>query len=248
MTFALLVVVAVATGAALQRVAGMGLGMTVAPVVSVALGPVGGVTLSNVAAIVAAALLAVVMRGDIDWRRFRALAPLLVIGSVLGAVVVRVVSIDILDLVLGASVLVAIAAALGLQRRLNVTGRAAVIVSGTVAGFMNTTSGVAGPAMTVYGVASRWDHRSLAATLQPIFLLANSTSVLTKLLMGATPEPGVVPWWAWPLACAAVPVGVLLGAPLARRVPLPVARALAITIAAAGGALALGRGLVGVLG
>lgn len=248
MTFALVLVAAVAIGAALQRVAGMGLGMTVAPVVSILLGPVAGVLVSNVAAIVAAALLAVVLRGDIDWGRFRTLAPLLVIGSLLGALVVRLVPTEVLDLVLGASVLVAIAAALGLQRRMTLTGRGAVVVSGAVAGFMNTTSGVAGPAMTAYAVAAKWGHRSLAATLQPVFLLANTASVVTKLAVGATPAPGVVPWWAWPLACGAVPVGIVLGSPLARRVPLGLARGIAISIAAAGGALALGRGLLGILG
>ncbi|ANS80557.1 hypothetical protein SGUI_3161 [Serinicoccus hydrothermalis] len=248
MTLALLLVLTVALGAALQRVSGMGLGMTVAPVMSVVVGPVAGVTLSNVAAVVGALLLAYVMRADIDWRRFRGLAPLLVVGSVVGAWVVRVVSPDVLDLVLGGCVLLAIGAALGLQRLLVVRGRAAVLVTGTVAGFMNTTAGVAGPAMTAYAVASRWGQRSLAATLQPIFLTANLASILTKAVLGATPEPGVLPWWSWLLACAAVPVGIVLATPLARLVPLPVARALAITIASAGAALALGRGLVGVLG
>ncbi|OLT17172.1 hypothetical protein BJF80_03035 [Serinicoccus sp. CUA-874] len=248
MTLALVLALTVALGAALQRVSGMGLGMTVAPVMSVLLGPVAGVTLSNVAAVVGAVLLAVVMRADIDWRRFRALAPLLVVGSVIGAYVVRVVSPDVLNLVLGGCVLLAIGAALGLQRFLVVRGRAAVLATGTIAGFMNTTAGVAGPAMTAYGVASRWGHRSLAATLQPIFLTANLASILTKAVMGATPEPGVLPWWSWLLACAAVPVGIAVAAPLTRVVPLGVARALAISIASAGAALALVRGLVGLIG
>ncbi|WP_151526242.1 sulfite exporter TauE/SafE family protein [Serinicoccus kebangsaanensis] len=248
MTTALLVVLAVAVGAALQRVAGMGLGMTVAPVASVLLGPVAGVTVSNVTAIVAAAILAVLLRGDVDWRRFWTLAPLLVLGSVLGALVVRHTSTAALDIVLGASVLIAIAAVLGLQERIRVTGRGAVLVSGAVGGFMNTTSGVAGPAMAVYAVASRWEHRSFAATLQPIFLLANVASVITKLSLGAMPEPGVVPWWAWWVACAMVPVGIVLGSVVSGRVRTQTARRVAISVAAAGGAIALVRGLVGWLG
>lgn len=248
MMFALIVVATVALGTALQRIAGMGLGMVAAPIMSLLLGPVAGVTLSNVAAVVAAAMLMAVMWRDIDWRRFRGLAPLLVVGSMVGAVVVDIVSTAILEIVLGASVLVAIGGVLGLQQRLNVQGRAAVLVSGAAAGFMNTTSGVGGPALAVYAVASRWGQRAMAATLQPIFLLINLSAIVSKTVVGATPEPGVVPWWAWLLACAAAPLGVAIGAPLSRRVPLGRARALAIGIAATGALLALVRGLVGVLG
>lgn len=244
---AVVVLVAVVLGAALQRVAGLGLGMVAAPIMSLALGPVAGVTLSNVAAVVGAAILLVVMWRDIAWRRFLGLAPLLVLGSIAGAWVVRVVDARVLYVVLGASVLVAIAAVLGLQRHLNATGKLPAVVSGTVGGFMNTTAGVAGPAITVYAVASRWEHRSLAATLQPIFLLANGASIITKAAFGAHPGGDLVPWWAWVLVIAAVPVGVLLGSRLAHRVSLSAARRVAIGVAAVGGAIALIRGLIGLL-
>ena len=248
MTFAVLVIAAVALGAALQRVAGMGLGMTVAPVASVLIGPVAGVMVSNVAAIVAAAILAVMLRGDVDWRRFRTLVPLLLVGSVVGALVVRHVSTAVLDVVLGASVLVAITAVVSTRNRLAVTGRGAVVVSGAVAGFMNTTSGVAGPAMAVYAVASRWDQRSFAATLQPIFLLANTASVVTKVAVGATPAAGLVPAWTWVVLCAAVPFGIGAGSAVSGRVSLGTARRVAIAVAATGGLVALVRGLLAWFG
>lgn len=243
----LLVLGCTVLGAGLQRVTGMGLGLVAAPTLSLVLGPVAGVTLSNVAAVAAALVLAVVMRGDIDWRRFRGVAPLLVVGSVVGALVVRTADTAVLDTVLGASVLVAIAAVLGLQRHLNATGRLPALTSGALAGFMNTTAGVAGPAMTVYAVASRWGHRSFAATLQPVFLLANLTSIITKALAGATPPPDLVPWWAWLVPVVGVPVGIAVGTVLARRVSLRHARAAALTVAAAGGVVALVRGVLGLL-
>lgn len=242
-----LVLGAVVLGAGLQRVSGMGLGLVAAPTLSLVLGPVAGVTLSNVAAVAAALVLAVVMRRDIDWSRFRSVAPLLLAGSVAGALVVRTADTAVLDTVLGATVLVAIAAALGLQRHLNATGRLPALTSGALAGFMNTTAGVAGPAMTVYAVASRWGHRSFAATLQPVFLLANLASVITKVLAGAAPAADVVPWWAWGVAVAAVPVGIGLGTVLARRVSLRAARSVALTVATAGGVVALVRGVLGLV-
>lgn len=245
---AVVVLLAVAVGTALQRVAGMGLGLVAAPTLSLLLGPLAGVTMSNVAASVAAAVLLVVMRRDIDWHRFGAVAPLLVVGSAVGAVVVGVVDTAVLDVVLGASVLIAIAAALGLQRHLNATGRFPALTSGAVAGFMNTTAGVAAPAMAVYAVASRWDQRSMAATLQPVFLLANLTAVVAKWVTGATPPADVVPWWGWLVAVAAIPVGLALGALLVRRVSLRTARVVALTVATAGGVTALVRGLGGLPG
>ncbi|MFX0537827.1 TSUP family transporter [Ornithinimicrobium sp. Y1847] len=244
---AVVVVVAVLLGTALQRVAGMGLGLVAAPLLSIVLGPLAGVTMSNVAAATAAVALMIILRADIDWHRFAGVAPLLIVGSAVGAWVVRVVDTGVLDVVLGASVLIAIAAALGLQRHLNVTGRLPAVTSGAVAGFMNTTAGVAAPAMTVYAVASRWDQRSMAATLQPVFLLANLASILTKAIAGATPAPGVVPWWGWVVAVAGVPLGIALGTVLARRVDLSTARTVAIVVATAGGVVALIRGLVSLL-
>lgn len=247
-SIALVVLVSVALGAGLQRVAGMGLGMVAAPTLSLVLGPVAGVSVSNLAAAVTALVLGLLLRDDIDWRRFRALAPLLVLGSLAGAWVVRVADTAVLDVVLGAGVLVAIAAALGMQRHLNATGRLPALTSGALAGFMNTTTGVAAPAMTVYAVASRWEHRSFAATLQPVFLLANTTSLLTKALVGATPSPDVVPWWGWLVAVAGVPLGIAVGTVLARRTSLRTARAAALAVATTGAVVALVRGLAGVIG
>lgn len=241
-----LVLGSVALGAALQRVAGMGLGLVAAPILSLALGPLAGVTMSNVAASATACVLLVLLRRDVDWQRFWRVAPLLLVGSAVGAWVVGVVDTAVLDVVLGISVLVAIAGALGLQRHLNATGRLPALTSGAVAGFMNTTAGVAAPAMTVYAVASRWDQRSMAATLQPVFLLANLASIATKAVAGATPSAELVPWWGWLVAVAGVPVGIAVGTVLARRVSLRAARSAAITVAMAGGAVALVRGLGGL--
>lgn len=233
----------VAVGAVLQRISGMGVGMVAAPTLSLLVGPVAGVTMSNAAASVSALILFVMLRRHVDWARFVRLAPLLVVGSLAGAWTVRVMDHAWLEIVLGSCVLVAIAATLGLQRRLTLTGDGAVFGSGAIAGFMNTTAGVAGPALAVYAVASKWEQRSWAATLQPIFLTANVTSILTKAAVGATPAPGLVPWWAWVAAMAGGPVGIALGSVLARRVDASQARVVAVCLASVGATVTLVRGL-----
>ena len=111
------VVVAFVIGAGLQRIAGMGLGLVAAPSLSLMLGPVAGVTMSNLGAIVAAALILGAMRAHVDWGRFARIGPLIAVGAVAGALVVREVDPAWLDVVLGASVLLALALSLGLQAR-----------------------------------------------------------------------------------------------------------------------------------
>ena len=249
LTMTAVALAAIAVGGALQRISGMGVGMIAAPTLSLLFGPVAGVTLSNVAASVSAVILFLLLRKDVDWLRFLRLAPLLVAGSFAGAAAVRVLDAHWLEILLGASVLVAVAAVLGLQQRFTAQGNGAVFASGAVAGFMNTTAGIAGPALAVYAVASRWDQRSWAATLQPVFLLANLTSLGTKALFGTTLPPGLhVPWPVWAAVVVGGPLGVLVGSLIARRVDASRARLIAICLAGVGGTVALVRGLTGLLG
>lgn len=237
------VLVVFALGAALQRVAGMGLGLVAAPMLTLLLGPVLGVTLSNVGAVVGALLIWGAMRRSVDWGRFWHVAPLILVGSALGAVVVREAHPALLNIVLGVSVLIALSASWAMRHRASVGGRGAGWAAGVIGGFMNTTAGVAGPAMTVYALSTRWDHRSFAATLQPLFLCANATSVIAKLALGTGIPPGSVHWTVWPAVAAGVAAGVLAGGRLARRVTQQRGRAIAVTVALTGGAVVLARGI-----
>jgi uncharacterized membrane protein YfcA len=237
----------VVAGACLHRVAGLGLGMVVAPVLTLMMGPVAGVTVSNGAAIVTSLLVLAAMRADVDWRHFARLVPLIVAGSLLGAIAVRRVDTAWLDVLVGASVLLAIATTLMLRRhRAGIDGPVKGVSVGLAAGFMNTTCGVAAPALTAYALATGWEHRRFAATLQPVLITANLTSLLTKALVGAVPAPGVLPWWIWPVAAAGVCLGVALGSALARVVSTRVAAGITVTVSSAGAAAALVRGLLSV--
>ncbi|MFI6424607.1 sulfite exporter TauE/SafE family protein [Promicromonospora sp. NPDC050880] len=237
---------AVLVGAGLQRVAGMGLGLVAAPVLTVLLGASVGVLVSNVAAIVTALLILRALRDGVDWRRVITILPLMLVGSVLGALTVREADTAWLDVIVGGSVLVALAASALLRRRVRITGRPVAVLTGLAAGFMNTTSGVAAPAWTAYALATRWEHRSFAATMQPLLVVMNTMSVLTKLGLGAIPAGSAPAWWVWPVLLAAVLAGVALGASLARRVPSRVASRIATTVAVAGAVTALVRGLLGL--
>ena len=235
----------VAAGACLHRIAGIGLGMVVAPALTIAIGAEAGVTFSNGAAVVTSVVVLLVLREDVDWPHFRQLAPLIVVGSALGAITVRVLAAPWLDVLVGASVLGALVAMPLARTRFTIRGRTAALTVGLAAGFLNTTSGVAAPALTAYALAIRWEQKSFAATLQPILLTANLASLVTKAAAGAVPTD-LMRWWTWPLVAAAVCGGVGLGSLLARRVSSAAARRLAVTLAAAGAGLALVRGLLAV--
>lgn len=236
--------VAVVLGAGLQRVAGMGVGMVAAPVLTVFLGASVGVLVSNVAAVVTALLILRALRDGVDWRRVVTILPLMLVGSVLGALTVREADTAWLDVIVGGSVLLALGASAVLRRRVRIKGRPVAVVTGLAAGFMNTTSGVAAPAWTAYALATRWDHRSFAATMQPLLVVMNVMSVVTKLSLGAIPAGSAPAWWVWPVLLAAVLGGVAFGNLLARRLSTRTASRLAVTVAVAGAVTALTRGLL----
>ncbi|MCE0485312.1 sulfite exporter TauE/SafE family protein [Ornithinimicrobium sediminis] len=237
---------ALLVGSALQRIAGMGMGMVVAPSLTVLLGAATGVAASNVAAVLTALLILVVLRGDVDWGRFAGIAPLMVVGSVVGALVILVLDASWLDVLVGSTMLLALAWSMTVGPRVRVHGTGAALTAGAAGGFMNATAGIAGPAMTVYALATDWGQRSFAATLQPIFLLANLAALVSKAAVGAIPLDAGLPWAAWLLVAVSVPVGVLLGGVASRWVGLRAARRAAVTIAVVGAVITLGRGLGGL--
>jgi len=239
----LAIVVALTVGAGLQRIAGFGLGLVVAPMLTLLLGPAVGVTVSNAGAIATTLLVLGAMRSDVDWRAFLGLAPLIVAGSAVGAVVVLHMSPPLLEVLIGSLILLSLALTLGAGARLHVRGRSAAMSIGVVAGFVNTTAGVAGSPLTAYAVATRWEQRAFAATLQPILMLANVSALIGKSLVGAVPGDVGLSWWMWLLALGAVVVGVLAGGYLSRWVSSPAARRTSITIATLGGLVTLLRGL-----
>ncbi len=247
MLVAALVLLVLAVGCCVQRVAGLGFGLLAAPVMALLLGPVQGVVLVNATAVLTAGLVLTRVRPDVDWRRFSLLGGAALVGIVPGAVLALSVPSAWLELVVGVLVLVALATTLLAGRAPAVSGRAPAVGAGLLAGVMNATAGVGGPAFSVYGVASRWPQRSLAATLQPLFMLTGAASAATKLVL----DPGALPDVGWPALVAvvvAVLVGVAAGDLLARRTSPARARAALVVVASLGALAVAARGASDLLG
>lgn len=235
--------VAVAVGAAMQRISGMGVGLIAAPVLSLLLGPVDGVLLVNLLAVINAATNTWGMRADVDWQKFAPIALAMVLGVVPGAWVVASAPTDVLLILVGALLLLALSiVTLGKRYVPRVEGVLPAAVSGAVGGFMNTLAGVAGPAITVYAEAARWPQKVYAATLQPIFLVGGSLSFTVKVLSGAADITAIEPA-LWAATLTALVAGIAAGTKLAPRVPSTIAHRIALGLAFLGGATALVRGL-----
>ncbi|MCT4574421.1 hypothetical protein N3930_46760, partial [Bacillus thuringiensis] len=79
----------------------------------------------------------------------------------------------------------------------------------------------------IYSRLSRWEQRSFAATLQPIFMTMGAASVISKITLGSVDlnaDAGLPLGWIVPGIVAAVLVGILIGTGLAQRVPVQAAR------------------------
>ncbi|MUN64319.1 TSUP family transporter [Kocuria sediminis] len=238
---------AILVGSVLQRVSGTGVGLVVAPTLALLLGPATGVLVTNATTTVSGFLIMLSVWQHVDWRRFALIAPAAAVGAVPAALVVRELPAAWLQVVVGGVVLLALTTMFGLPRLPDWPGRLPTVLAGTIGGFFNTTAGVAGPVMVIHSRLARWEQRSFAATLQPVFMTMGGLSVLTKTLLGAAGTGGMPPWWVAPGVVLTVVLGVRIGAVVARRVPLSAARTTALVLAGLGGAVTLVRGLIGVL-
>ena len=240
------IIAAVLVGTVLQRLSGTGVGLVVAPVLSLLLGPATGVLITNMTTVVSGFLIMLSVWAHISWRKFWLIIP----AAVIGAWLVGMLSAAWLSIILGLIVVAALLVTVGLRRLPQWTSRTPAVAAGLLGGFFNTTSGVAAPVMVIYSRLSRWEQRSFAATLQPIFMTMGAASVISKLTVGAVDldaGAGLPLGWIFPAIVATVLVGILLGAGLAKKVPVQAARTLALVLAGLGGCAAIVRGVVELL-
>lgn len=248
MTVAIIVFLTVFIGSCMQRISGMGLGLVGGPVLMLVMGPVNGILVLNVLATINALMTTLTVRKNVNWKYFAVIASVLVFGAVPGAIMVREVSPDWLLLVAGTLLLLALSVVTAGKRYVpRVEGYVPMAASGIVAGFMNTLAGIAGPAITVYSTAARWDQRMYAATLQPIFMVSGALSFIIKQFTGAG-DLGTIDPAIWPLGLFGMAAGIFAGVKIAPRISRQKAHQLALALAVLGGLTAVIRGLIGLVG
>ncbi|MEU8825371.1 sulfite exporter TauE/SafE family protein [Streptomyces sp. NPDC048636] len=237
-----LVLVTVLVGAGMQRVTGMGFALVASPFIVLLLGAVHGVILLNGCGVAVSGILAVRSFRDVELRKYCILVLSAALGVLPGALIVTAVSESWLEVVVGMLILVGIGSSLVLTSRVSPDRVIPLGIAGLFSGLMNVTAGVGGPPLGVYGALTRWDHRSFAATMQPVFFTVGCISLIVKLsLSGAPGEPFPPPVWIGVIAVAVV--GMMAGGVVERRLTPTAARALLLGLAVLGALTVLIRGV-----
>ena len=224
-------------GASTQRISGVGFALVASPFLVMILGPFNGVIVVNVFGTLTALLVFVQVFRQVEYRRVLAMMVPAVIAVLPGAWVAANVPSNVLSILIGTMVLLALAASLTLREPAFLQGRFGAAAAGFVSGFMNVTAGVGGPAVTAYALATRWKHMAFATSVQLYFFCVGLASLAAKHSMPA------LDGWQW-LACAAALVcGIILGNLLGPRIPAKASRAAVIVLAFAGATMLLVKGI-----
>lgn len=234
-------------GATAQRMAGLGFALLVSPLMTLVMGAHAGVLLVNICGVITSLIILPRVWRQVDWSMFRWLAGFAVFGAALGGWLSALGSPELMAVVVGAVVIVALTSSLLLSgARLDRSRRLPRGVAGFVSGLTNALAGVGGPPISAYAVLTRWPLPSLAATLQPYFAVLGTASAGAKLALDPGQLPPV-PAWAWLLVAGGILLGVFAGERLLRVVSARLVWRLVIGLAFAGAAASLIRGLVGLL-
>jgi hypothetical protein len=153
-----------------------------------------------------------------------------------GALVTKTLPLAPLQVLVGGLVLVALGASRLAQDRLALHGTRGALAAGAASGFMNATAGVGGPALAIYAIGSRWDHRHFVASAQLYFALVNVASIAAKGLPDLTATQLVI-------TALALAAGLGAGQLLARRLPAERAMTAVMVLAALGASAAMIRGV-----
>ncbi|MHC2999684.1 hypothetical protein OB08_10710 [Microbacterium sp. HJ5] len=200
-------------------------------------GPLEGVTIGVLLALVASLTAIPLVWRHIEWSRTWWLIWPGLIAAPFGALLVRVLPDAALLLLIAAMAYFALVAGWIPALAASLRGRPGAVVAGSAAGFMHVASGLSGPPLAAYAVGDHWPQRRFAASVQVIFATFSVVSVALRGLP-ATPVDDV-----W-LLIAATAGGIAIGTILSRHVAPRIARIAMLALAWAGATVVLVRGIL----
>lgn len=234
-------------GAIAQRVSGMGFALVVAPVLVLLIGPFDGVLMVNICGAVSALMVVTRVWRDISWKHYFLLAVPAVLAIIPGSMIAVAVSGPTLQIAVGVILTVALTVSLLVTRGTRTTAVGPTgLIAGTASGLMSATAGISGPAVGVFAVLTRWEHRTFAATLQPYFFTLGASAFLGKIIASGGSLPDYE-WWLWVLVIACTIVGLTMGEFVAKRMSVPAARITVIVISYVGGIAAIIDGVLSTI-
>lgn len=232
---------------ALQRITGLGFAMLTAPFAVVALGTHHGIMLTTLLAIIASLFMLPGMWQEINWSRVAWIGMPAALSIVPAAWLGSLIDGALIYLLVGVIVIIGLGAALLMPATAEpITHRPAQVLAGVGAGAGSVLAGIGGPAMTIYGVVSRWPVASFAASLQPIWVLVASATLAGRYwFMGSTlPE---LSWWMWLLAAVGIVIGMWAGQRALGKVNERVVFGIVVVLAMTGAVLSVATGVMELL-
>lgn len=217
--WALLALGALVVGLSKTAVPGAG---TIAAALFAAVLPARESTGTLLVLLIVADLFAVTMyRRHADWRTLLRLAPAVVVGILLGVVFLAFASDLWVKRTIGVILLAVIAITLlrrRMQREVSSEGtrRVAAATYGTLGGFTTMVANAAGPVMSMYFLAARFEVKAFLGTAAWFFAIVNLFKLPFSIAIGIVTVPGLL------LDLVLVPVvvaGALVGRRLAGRMP-----------------------------
>ncbi|MGJ7441317.1 sulfite exporter TauE/SafE family protein [Aquipuribacter sp. MA13-6] len=238
-------VVAVLLGSAAQRVTGVGFALVVSPFAVLAHGAQGGVVVVCVVGASGATVVLALTRRDVDVPVLRRLLLPAGLGVVLGAALLAVLPPGPAQAAAGGAVVLGVlAAAVAGRFRPVAPGRRVLWLAGTASGTMSALAGLAGPALAVLALMTRWPQARFVATVQPYFVIVGAGTVAAIVLTDASAWP-TVSSSLWLALGAAMLLGTSLGHRAQPFLPGGWVRAGVLAVSLAGGLVAVADGLFG---
>ena len=233
-----LVCVAAVVAAVIQRVTGLAFILVLIGPAVLVYGPIQGVTVAVLLAIVASAIALPSAWRQVDWRRTLWLLGAGLVAAPFGALLTRLLPEPaLLFMIAGMAAVALLAHRLGGVVAASLRGGRGAIFAGAVAGFMHASSGLSGPPLAAFAVGDRWDQRRFAASAQVILL---GYGVVAVLLRGLPSIPAA----DLTLLGACTAVGILGGALVMKVIPVALARRVMLWCAWAGTVVVFIRGLL----
>lgn len=237
----LLLACAALVAGVIQRITGLGFVLVLTAPVILLYGAFTGTAMSVFLALIASLAALPLVWKQIVWRRVLWLLLPAAVVAPLAAWAVRLLPEPAILLLIAALAAFALTASRipGFSRLYH--GRSGTLTAGASAGALHVASGMSGPVLGAYAVATGWEQRSFAASVQAVFV---GLSLLAVLFRGLPPVPASDLVWGG----VATAAGIVVGSLLVRFVPAPIARQGMLGFAWLGTIVVLVRGIAALAG
>jgi uncharacterized membrane protein YfcA len=218
-------------------VTAIGFSLVAVPFVSIATGPAAAVPTMNLIAGGLNLIMLISEREHARWRdALRLFIPAAIVIPFVGLAIKRLPT-DALSIINGVAIIAATALLATGARAHSLKGRRGAVLAGATSGAMNVATSVGGPPVAMYAINAEWPAKNYRPTLQAYFLGINIVSFAVRGVPHLH-HSGLL----FEMAAATL-VGWLVGRHFARQVDDVFVRKLLLTTAAAGGIVAIVRGV-----